>query len=81
VRIASDCEFATHNLAGLERIGLLALGGALQTGHVGAEYFVILPLMSFDEAFVNGMLMAMPVVYRPKWVMSFDDRLHLARRP
>jgi uncharacterized membrane protein len=28
---------------------------------------------------VNGMVMAMMVVYRPKWVMSFDDRLYLRR--
>jgi uncharacterized membrane protein len=70
-----------YNLAGLARIALLALGGVLDTGHVGAEYFAILPLMSFGEAFVNGMLMAMLVVYRPKWVMSFDDRLYLRRPP
>jgi uncharacterized membrane protein len=25
------------------------------------------------------MVMAMAVVYRPKWVMSFDDRLYLRR--
>ena len=40
----------------------------------------ILPLMSFGEAFVNGMVMAMAVVYRPRWVMSFDDRLYLRKR-
>jgi uncharacterized membrane protein len=28
---------------------------------------------------VNGMVMAMMVVYRPKWVMSFDDRLYLKK--
>jgi uncharacterized membrane protein len=26
------------------------------------------------------MVMAMAVVYRPRWVMSFDDRLYLAKR-
>jgi uncharacterized membrane protein len=25
------------------------------------------------------MVMAMAVVYRPRWVMSFDDRLYLRR--
>jgi uncharacterized membrane protein len=29
---------------------------------------------------VNGMVMAMMVVYRPQWVMSFDDRLYLAKK-
>ena len=66
-----------YNLAGLARIALLALSGSLEEAHAGPEYFAILPLMSFGEAFVNGMVMAMMVVYRPQWVMSFDDRLYL----
>jgi uncharacterized membrane protein len=66
------------NLAGLARVGLMALSGTLDVGHVGAEYFAILPLMSFGEAIVNGTLVGMAVVYRPKWVMSFDDRLYLS---
>jgi uncharacterized membrane protein len=68
-----------YNLAGLTRVALLASSGSLDAAHVGPEYFAVLPLMSFGEAFVNGMVMAMAVVYRPKWVMSFDDRLYLSR--
>jgi len=68
-----------YNLAGLARVGLLAASGSLDAAHVGPEYFAVLPLMSFGEAFVNGMVMAMMVVYRPKWVMSFDDELYLKR--
>jgi uncharacterized membrane protein len=68
-----------YNLAGLVRVALLAMSGSLEAAHAGPEYFAILPLMSFGEAFVNGMVMAMVVVYRPKWVMSFDDRLYLRR--
>jgi uncharacterized membrane protein len=69
-----------YNLAGLARVGLLAASGSLGEAHVGPEYFAVLPLMSFGEAFVNGMVMAMAVVYRPKWVMSFDDRRYLGGR-
>ncbi len=69
------------NLAGLARIGVLLASGTLDAGHVGAEYFAILPLMSFGEGVVNGMVMAMCVVYKPHWVMSFDDRLYLRKRP
>jgi uncharacterized membrane protein len=69
----------SFNLAGLARLGILAASGTLATAHVGAEYLAILPFMSFGEAFANGMVMAMAVVYRPKWVMSFDDRLYLKR--
>jgi len=69
-----------YNLAGLARVGILAAAGSLDAAQVGPEYFAVLPLMSFGEAFVNGMIMAMMVVYRPQWVMSFDDRLYLRRR-
>ena len=68
------------NLAGLARLAILAAGDALDTAHVGEEYFAILPFMSLGEGVANGMIMAMAVVYRPRWVMSFDDRLYLARR-
>jgi uncharacterized membrane protein len=68
-----------YNLAGLARVALLAASGTLDEAHVGPEYFAVLPLMSFGEAFVNGLIMAMAVVYRPSWVMSFDDRLYLGK--
>ena len=42
------------NLAGLLHVGLIAASGTLDAGHVGPEYFAILPLMSFGEAVVNG---------------------------
>jgi uncharacterized membrane protein len=65
-------------LAGLVRLGLLAASGTLAEAQVGPEFFAILPLMSFGEAVANGTLVAMAVIYRPNWVMSFDDRLYLA---
>jgi len=67
------------NLAGLVRVALMAASGTLAATHAGPEYFAILPLMSFGEAVVNGTIIGMAVVYRPKWVMSFDDRLYLAK--
>lgn len=68
------------NLAGAARIGLLALAGALPAGALAGEWFAFLPMMSFGEPFLNGIILAMAVVYRPQWVASFDDRLYLARR-
>jgi len=68
------------NLSGLARLAILAASGTIEAAHVGPEYFAVLPLMSFGEATVNGMVMAMAVVYRPRWVMSFDDRLYLRKR-
>ena len=68
------------NLAGLVRVALMAASGTLDAAHAGPEYFAILPFMSFGEAVVNGTIIGMAVVYRPKWVMSFDDRLYLHQR-
>jgi uncharacterized membrane protein len=68
------------NLAGLVRVALMAASGTLDAARAGPEYFAILPFMSFGEAVVNGTIIGMAVVYRPKWVMSFDDRLYLRRR-
>jgi len=60
-------------------LAVLCVSGQAAWSSFGAEYFAILPFMSLGEGVVNGMIMAMAVVYRPKWVMSFDDRLYLAR--
>jgi uncharacterized membrane protein len=68
------------NLAGLARFVLIAASGTLDAAHAGPEYFAILPLMSFGEAVANGTIIGMAVVYRPRWVMSFDDRLYLSRQ-
>ena len=45
-----------------------------------AGTLAFLPMMSFGEPFLNGMVIAVAVVYFPQWVSSFDDRLYLARR-
>jgi len=68
------------NLAGAARLGLLGLAGALPAAQIAQEWLVFLPLMSFGEPFLNGIVLATAVVYRPRWVASFDDRLYLARR-
>ena len=57
----------------------MAASGTLDAAAGGTRVFAILPLMSFGEAIVNGTIIGMAVVYRPKWVMSFDDRLYLAK--
>lgn len=66
-------------LAGLSRLGLLAASGTLDVARAGSEYLVYLPMVGFAEAFINGLVMAVAVVYRPEWVASFDDRRYLRR--
>ncbi len=66
--------------AGLASYALLVLSGTTPAAHASRDWFVWLPVLGFGEAFVNGIVMAMAVVYRPEWVSSFDDRLYLRRR-
>jgi uncharacterized membrane protein len=65
------------NLAGIARLALLAANGTLAEAQLASEYLVWLPMVSLAEAFMNGIVMAMAVVYRPEWVASFDDRIYL----
>jgi uncharacterized membrane protein len=67
------------NLAGLARFALLAANGTLAAAQLAGEYLAWLPMVSLGEAFMNGIVMAMAVVYRPDWVVSFDDRVYLRR--
>lgn len=70
------------NLAALARgLLLLLLGQPAMDAQVGEDYVALLPLMSFGEAFINGLLVAALTVYRPHWVMSFDDGAYLSKRP
>jgi uncharacterized membrane protein len=69
------------NLAALARGLLLTLSGQpSMSEQIGEDYLAVLPLMTFGEAFINGMLIATAVIFRPHWVMSFDDRAYLAKR-
>jgi uncharacterized membrane protein len=34
-------------------------------------------VMLFPEAFLNGFIMTLLVIYRPKWVSSFSDKCYL----
>lgn len=68
------------NLAGLARVALLSAAGTLAWEQLGGEYFVYLPMVSFGEAFMNGIVMAGAVVLRPEWVATFDERLYFTRR-
>lgn len=70
------------NVAALARGLLLLLSGQpAMNADVAEDYLALLPLMSFGEAFINGLLVATVAVYRPRWVMSFDDGAYLSKRP
>lgn len=59
---------------------LLAMVGAYEWGYLISEYFPYFVLLAFAEAWLSGMMMTLFVVYRPQWVVSFDDSRYLANK-
>lgn len=60
----------------LSGLWLLIWSGAMSWSALGDEPMFIL-VMLFPEAFLNGLLMTMLVVYRPQWVNTFHDQYYL----
>lgn len=56
----------------------LFFSGAYTWEYLIAEYFPYFMLLGFSEAWLSGMLMTLFVVYRPDWVITFDDSRYLA---
>lgn len=56
---------------------LLSMVGAYEWDYLISEYFPYFLLLAFSEAWLSGMLMTLFVVYRPEWVVSFDDSSYL----
>jgi uncharacterized membrane protein len=63
----------------LSSLARLVVAESRPRGPGAEDYLVVLGMMAFAEAYINGLLMAATVVYRPEWVTSFDDRLYFAR--
>ena len=63
---------------GFAATALLAMVGAYEWDYLISEYFPYFVLLAFSEAWLSGMLMTLFVVYRPEWVVSFDDSSYLA---
>lgn len=58
---------------GLVTTLFLALSGAYELDYLLAEYLPYFILLGFSEAWLSGMVITLFVVYRPGWVVSFDD--------
>lgn len=56
---------------------LLAVAGAYEWDYLLSEYFPYCFLLAFAEAWLSGMVMTLFVVYRPQWVVTFDDSRYL----
>lgn len=62
---------------GLAASVLLALAGAYSWDYLFDDYFPYFLLLGFSEAWLSGMIMTLFVVYRPNWVLTFDDSRYL----
>jgi len=58
-------------------IELLSLVNAYPDSKLIEESLLYTPLFMFPEMFVTGMLISIFVVYKPDWVMTFDDERYI----
>ncbi|MEO2215865.1 energy-coupling factor ABC transporter permease [Chromobacterium vaccinii] len=81
--------FVNGFLAGGASLLAAALCGVLALGLAGAypwdalleEALPYYFLLSWSEAFTTGLLLAVLVVYKPRWVATFDDGRYLGGKP
>ncbi|OUD14083.1 energy-coupling factor ABC transporter permease [Thioflexithrix psekupsensis] len=60
-------------------LSLLLISDTYQLSQLGEQPLFII-VMLFPEAFINGLLMTIFVVYRPQWVSSFNDEQYLRNK-
>jgi len=61
----------------LSSILLLSVVAAYPDAKLIEESLQYLPLFMFPEAFITGMLISVFVVYKPEWVITFDDERYI----
>jgi uncharacterized membrane protein len=64
-------------IAGVASAWIQRLAGVHEADTVSADFLLILPMLMFGEAFLNGAVMSLVVAYRPRWVATFHDRWYL----
>jgi uncharacterized membrane protein len=55
---------------------LLSWSGQPSPSGAGASLGAFLPLVLFPEAFINGVMTSMLIVYRPEWVRLYDEAFY-----
>ena len=61
----------------LVSMAVLGLAGVYSDATLIQESLLMMPLFMFPEAFITGMLISIFVVYRPNWVVTFDDERYI----
>ncbi len=63
---------------GLMSTILFGLAGTYPWEYLITEYSPYFILLAFSEAWLSGMMITLLVVYRPQWVVSYDDSRYLS---
>ena len=74
------CGGLSAVLGPLAASALLVTAGGYEWKDLVDQYLVLLPLMVFPEAFINGGITTVLVGLRPQWVWSFRDEEYLHGR-
>jgi len=69
-----------YALAGIAGAAVLVLGAGRSAALVFGEYAPYLVYLAFGEATLTGMVLTRAIVYRPQWVVTFDDARYLEGR-
>ena len=64
-------------LAGLASAFIQHQAAVHPVDSIGNNFLLILPMLMFGEGFLNGAVISMAVVYKPRWVATFHDRWYL----
>jgi uncharacterized membrane protein len=64
-------------MAGLASAFIQQLAGVHPADTIGNNFLLILPMLMFGEAFLNGVVVTLAVAYKPQWVATFHDRWYL----
>lgn len=65
---------------GLAATTLLAVSGAYPASYLYGEYLPFFVLLGWSEALLTGMAVTLMVVYRPAWIVTFDDARYLRNK-
>ncbi|MCG9723436.1 energy-coupling factor ABC transporter permease [Shewanella sp. Isolate7] len=54
----------------------LYLSSDYDWSYLADNYLLLIPLLAFPEALLNGMAVTLMVVYRPEWLYDYSDRTY-----
>lgn len=64
-------------VSGFLAVGLLLYSGARDWEYLQLDLVPLFPLMFLPEAVINGWIVTLLVLYKPRWVLRFSDELYL----